>query len=553
MVKARTQSPEKIQFKDSDRKLLDDLVNLPSKLPRCPMMPDILEIQQSVSAAGSIRQVQEKYGKLFDLVFEDTNYEGSSEVVPSITAKIEAYLVDSLRMMFGATLTPSGSFEVDATAASTAIMLILDIHKVRTQYAENELVVYSNQKYSHVPAAGKISEFITILLVKVLHLSWRQPLESDMLAIISRLAPAYDFSSDTRYSSFINGDYDWKMRQIVPHDASHMTLYTHPIAIGPGAHTALDSLFASRWPDDPIVGEMILEWWGWHFRRVGAPYVVLFYSPGFTGKSTLLKAMAKSIGEDVISHASITQLVGEFGLSKLLTANNAELVVGDFNDEIDATVSWPIQIIKQLSSPDSVLNISRKNKEAINLPARTLLTQATNTMPSVAFGSLENTVGYKRRLVPIDWGNPLRPDEVDEHFAEKLAAELGAIVWDAIDAYNQLEDRGVNNFVRSETVKATHSQWFGDTNVKTPVEEFVEQFVKREDGSKTLRSTFYDAYVEWLKDTDRYSAKYTKKKSFWTEFEYVAGRNFGMVIEHGYAHNHATVELDIILNMNGDA
>lgn len=547
MAKSKHQDVRKTRFTLKNRLLMEALIDVHS-VTGVPKISDEMEaLINDPNSAGALKAAREKYGELFTHLFgEDVGLKDGVKH-RDVTAKVESEMIGALRVMFGVTPSANGDFDVDATSFATTLLQLINVQKIRSPDADKAMVMYSNVEHSYVPAAGKLNELITVIIVKLLHLSWLSNVESDVLAIIDRLAPEYDFSSDNRYSSFINGDYDWEKRELVEHDPSHMTLYTHPVVIAPGKHPILDSMFASRWPGDPVVGEMILEWWGWHYQRIGAPFVVIFYSPGFTGKSTLLTQMAKSMGDGVVSHAAITQLTGEFGLSKLLTRNNADLVLGDFNDEIDAKTAWPVQIVKQLSSPGSTLNIARKNKEAVNLQSRTLLTQAMNSKPSVAFGSLENTVGYKRRLVPIDWGQPLSADEADDKFSEKLEQELGAIVWDAIEMFNCLKDRGLGTFVRSETVKATREIWFGEEKATTPVEEFVEKFVDRDNGKKTARSVFFNAYVEWLKETDKYSAKYVNNQRFWPEFEHAAGEKLGMTIEHGNIHNHLTAEFDIVL------
>jgi|GEM_PF-3937446 len=548
MTKARNQSMGMNEFTDANKKLIDELID-PTKCKRLPVQDEIQSLLMKPESKGAIYELRKQYGKICDVVFDiDANtYIGAFNA--ALFKKLEAYMVDTLRAMFGAYGTPEAGYRIDTTQLANALLSMTHMYKIRSVDVDKELVIYSNAKFSYVPALSKLNDMLAITIINLLNLSWRPIYETEVVAIISRLAPEYNFSADNRYSIFLNCTYDWLEKKYVPHDPGQMCLHTHPVEVKQGDYPNLKKMFEERWPNDPIVGEMLIEWLGFNLRRsFGAPFIMVWYSLGQSGKSTLINAMASIIGEEAVSHASLNQLGGEFGLSKLLTTNGSEMVMSDFADETDSNSPWPIQIIKQLSSPGSKVNVNRKNKAPINVPARTLLTQATNTIPSIKSGSLENTHGYRRRIVPIPWGAPLGA-KADTDFGKRLESEYGAITYAAIEAYNRLEARDIKTFIRSPTVLKTADEWFGRVQ-EHPMKKFVDDFIESNDGGRVGRPAIFDEYKSWLRNANLYAANLVEPRAFWKDLQKYVSAKMNKPVEIGSGHNHVQVILDIKLNQN---
>ena len=216
----------------------------------------------------------------------------------------------------------------------------------------------------------------------------------------------------------------------------------------------------------------------------------LFVGSGANGKSVLLELIARILGKENTSRASITDLQRRFGMSEL-----AGKKVNVRNELSRDQMKRPDLIKEIITAPET------KYEEKYAKPRATRNTSkfffAINRFPLVA---QDTGPAFFRRWVVFRFPNNFVGNLRDSRLLDKMTAEIPGIIRSCVDAY--VEFRGMHDDFDSffgaagvnleDLVKKT---WLRDNY---PVVEFVEEHCETCGKNHYLNSSkFRDKFVEW--------------------------------------------------------
>lgn len=238
---------------------------------------------------------------------------------------------------------------------------------------------------------------------------------------------------------------------------------------------------------------LLQEWFGYtllcdsRFQKF-----LLMVGEGNDGKGVILNLWIKMLGTDNVSHVSLDQLSGRFGLQPLL--GKLANICGDLC-EIDIVAEG---VLKRLTGEDNV-TVDRKNLSLITMAPVVKLVFATNSLPRFQ----DKSRGIWRRLIVMPFRVSIEEGHENERLAHDLEQELpGILNWSLDGLRRLLANRGFSTCSICTAAKEDH-QFDCD-----PVMQFLDEagyfpVADPSVGYTITASSFYREYDEWCKEANR--------------------------------------------------
>ena len=225
---------------------------------------------------------------------------------------------------------------------------------------------------------------------------------------------------------------------------------------------------------------------------------------GSNGKSVVLHILTEMLGRENVSHVSLEQLSGNFGLQPLLgkTAN----ICGDLN-ELDGVAEG---ILKQLTGQDNV-TVNRKNIDSITMRPAIKLIYSTNTLPRFK----DRSQGVWRRLMVMPFNVSIPQDQQNSELSQTLESELPGILNWAIEGLRRLLRQG--RFTECSVCRHATDEHRFDCD---PLMQFVDECIEFRPRAEMPKNCMYDLYTHWCEKSGR---KPTAKQTFSREFIKIEG------------------------------
>lgn len=272
---------------------------------------------------------------------------------------------------------------------------------------------------------------------------WRSSRHNEVIGFLSKSnsTPELDPGArpDPRYINMLNGLYDWKARQLVPHTPDHPSLVQLQVPWSPEATCpAFDAFLASVLPDDAL--DFFWELLG-YLLYSGNPFQVMpmLFGSGSNGKGTLLDVLTRIIGHTNASAVSLHDLAeNRFAPADLY--GKLINISGDLDDRWLKNTG----VIKQLTGGDSI-RAERKNGQPF-----TFINWSTPVFSlNDPFTTSDSSHGYARRLLVVPFDKLYDGTGRAGLFTE---SELAGVARHALGSLRTLMKRG--DFDRPESVQA---------------------------------------------------------------------------------------------------
>jgi putative DNA primase/helicase len=242
------------------------------------------------------------------------------------------------------------------------------------------------------------------------------------------------------------------------------------------------------WGEDPESIATLQEFMGYFLTQDTSYQKILMLSgPPRSGKGTIEKVIAGTVGERNICASSFSSLKSNFGLQTFLGKSLA-ILPDAHSSKHDDTV---VQRLKSISGGD-LITIDRKFATPISVRLSTRLLIDCNQLPRFkdTSGALANRMIILRLTKSF-------LDREDTALAERLLAERSGILLWAIAGWKRLTERG--RFVQPESGLPLRRDL---ENISSPVGQFVRECCRTDSPHAVVpRQTLYQTYVQLYKST----------------------------------------------------
>ena len=283
--------------------------------------------------------------------------------------------------------------------------------------------------------------------------------------------------------NFQNGFFDPINRRMVEHDPKYYA--TSQVAVSYNPNEKPEGAALEDWLQYAVENredrEMMLEYFGYCLTRdTRQQKFLIIQGVGGTGKSTLIKLLEHMIGDENISHISLSELTERFaaiGLKDKQLNSCSELSGKELQDTAR---------LKKITGED-VLRGEAKGKDAISFRSCAKLIFATNDLPLV---KNEKNDGFYRRLLVLTMNR--KPEAPQEDFFEKLEMELPYFLHLCVDALERMYQHGKIEVSPQSTEAIAQLRYESD-----PVEAFLMEQTDRKYGLQENRVSLHRAYLEY--------------------------------------------------------
>jgi len=231
-----------------------------------------------------------------------------------------------------------------------------------------------------------------------------------------------------------------------------------------------------------------------------------------TGKDTLDYLITKAMKRMVV-HTSLEQITSDYTFKEESLIGKRVIITS----EKPETIVRNVEILKRITG-GSILHAERKNKAAVEIEDNILkVVVFANELPT--FSRIEDAL--LDRLMIVKASNPLKEDEKDPMFKEKLEGEIPAFMTFMLYCYKQLRDRGfkLRKQKNEELSEMLLETYFRD------IEAWASEEVIYDPSLRTLRKEAYDSYAAWCIKKGK---KPIGRNSFYERFRLLLQRKYGI-------------------------
>lgn len=331
------------------------------------------------------------------------------------------------------------------------------------------------------------------------------------LAIVAPEESFEKLNADENLINFKNGVYNIRTGILSPHSPSILSTIQIPCDY----HADLSKNLAKNAPvfcnylntlcsDDADVKKLICQYMAVAISNIKGSRLkkaMVLYGPGDTGKSKIIELLQNLLGDDYCTVCDISDLEKRFTTSNLYGKRLAGCA-----DMTFATVS-EVKIFKNLTGGDRVY-AEKKCKDGFSFRYDGLFLFAANNLPH--FGGDKGSWVYNRFIVvPCD--NVIPKEKQDRSLIDKMISEKEAIISYLVSLLPEIIDSGFV-FVNPQKCKDALKSFMSENST---VIQFYDQFCEIRKsrpltGDKITGKSIYDAYIQWVKDTNatKFPSKY---------------------------------------------
>lgn len=220
---------------------------------------------------------------------------------------------------------------------------------------------------------------------------------------------------------------------------------------------------------------------------------------GGTGKSKVINLIQDIVGAANCSGISLQALNERFYPSML------QGMLLNACADISSDALMQVDNIKKATGED-VMICERKGRDPVPFRSYAKLIFSANKIP---LNLDEKSNAFYRRLLILEMNN--KPKKKDLELGEKLQAEIGYSIWMAVGALKKLYNDG--EFTESTMAKERVEDLYRAADT---VKAFVDECLKRQQGSKISRSLLYEKYKQYCENCGR---KYHSPNPFFKSLE----------------------------------
>lgn len=238
------------------------------------------------------------------------------------------------------------------------------------------------------------------------------------------------------YICFKNGTFNVQTGQMGAHDLAYylLNLISHdynPQAVAPAWLAFLDWIFGGD-PDKVEKIALLQEWFGYCLTAdTRWQLMLILLGSGANGKTVLASILRAMLGESNVSSASLDRFRQAYVRAELdgkLANIAADLPKGRHVADGE---------LKAIISGDSI-EVSPKYKPSYGIRPYVKIMACANTLPP----SRDDSKGYVRRLLILQFNNVVPPEQRDPQLFERLAAEMPGIITWSVEGLLRQRNRG---------------------------------------------------------------------------------------------------------------
>ena len=433
----------------------------------------------------------------------DADYTEAAEVVETASTAIEAFErtlgrqespTEDIEVLQGELVDPDRYFGKQGLLHASLRSDVVDIGPVATGPG------HTLWHYSHGVWLPHGEHEIRRRCRPLLGERWRR---AHVEGIVTDLAANKPFITDRQPTQWINtasGLLDWRTGELSDHRPDVASTYQLDCRWNPDATCpTVDAWLAEVAPADAI--DLIWEVFGTAIYG-DQPFhrAVMLYGPGRNGKSTLLRLIARLIGQAHISSVTL-QSLGESRFASAELFGKVANIAGD----LDARSIGRTDVFKQAVGADAI-TAERKHGQPFTFTNRATMIFAANELP----GSADLTEGFFSKWVVVPFtGLQIAPGAEDTTLEGRLHAEIEGVLVRAVKGLQRAMHRGCYDRPASVTAATESYQVNAD-----PLRRFMDDELDITGNAvdEMPRSAVYLRYKAWCEDN---GAKPLGANRFW--------------------------------------
>lgn len=336
-------------------------------------------------------------------------------------------------------------------------------------YMNNQVYLFQGQYYAPVDDAT-LKVFIKFALI---YLSDNTVAASDRKVINDNHAQfpysvmTLDTAPPASKINFDNGTLDLVTMKFSNHSYKDYFPYVLPYGYDPNAACPVFEKFLSEVLPERQVQDVIAEYIAWLFTpSLKLEKVMLLYGKGCNGKSVLVEIIENLIGQENVSHESLSDLADN--------ANARANIIGkrlNTCTDIGTAIENP-DVLKRLASGESI-SVKKLYQDVATVDDYAKNIFCCNELPK----SKDMSDGFVRRLLIIPFDRQIPKDRVDPTLASRIISnELPGIMNWVIDGYQRLARQQA--FTDSPCIQRMTEEYRRHKTVKGKIKLYLPPFWK---------------------------------------------------------------------------
>jgi len=372
-------------------------------------------------------------------------------------------------------------------------------------FHENEQTFYFyNQKYWQIIDDSNIKTgAMARLLTKYLINNYPQiNIQSNTVSelkyfLTKTIENVYDKPELTPYTAFEDCVLDLTTLETFPHSPELLAFHYLPIPFPKVEQPTpvFDYFLECAFPGNEEMKNLLYEMLGFYLSPSPAGFTFFIYGAAAAGKSQLLELIKILIGKQFYSGVSLQSLTNSsFSVAGLL---GKRVNIKD-EDESEYIKSDKLKALID----HRTIQAEKKFSQPFDFEPFTKFLFASNQLPK--FKMVDD--GLLRKLIFVEFKNPIPPERRDIHLLNKLKAELPGIIYKALQGMRRFYDNGERFVLPKDCKDGEHSflytslaaiQFFEDNYILT------EKHREENQDLWTRNETLYNAYKDWSKENGK--------------------------------------------------
>ena len=348
---------------------------------------------------------------------------------------------------------------------------------------DGELYIYNLNNY-YEKAEDWMLKSLFKLLLNELGFIWTTKFEREGLGALKRdsITVINEFNSSNTLN-FKNGLFSFDDGELHPHNPNN-TLCTYILDYEYDKNA--NCLFFLKFIEETTCGDkqlqaVLQEVIGYSLsNETKAEKAIMFFGTGCNGKSVLASIMTKLVAEEQTCAISLDALNEKFSMAGFI---GKRLNIAAENEKFPNS-----EKLKTLVSCDKV-NVCIKYQSDWVGRLQTKHIFLMNELPVTP----DVTYGFFRKIMIVPFNNIVKVEDIDRDLVQKLSLELSGIFNWAYEGYLRLVSNDFN-FSKCDVIEQIMLEY---KNRENPTGEFFHAMYEKYCGSKIIKSSIYDKYVDW--------------------------------------------------------
>jgi len=214
---------------------------------------------------------------------------------------------------------------------------------------------------------------------------------------------------------------------------------------------------------------------------------VMFIGGGSNGKSVLLEYIDSIFGKKNITHIPIQEISeGGFVLSRL------DGKLANIFADIESTELRKSGKLKQIIGGEGI-EVQRKYQDPYTMYSRAKFIFSANKFPK----TFDQTDGFFRRFIVLQWMRKFTDDEKDTHLLERLTTdkkEMSKIFKVLVKLAKEIDAKG--DFTFTKPINEIRDTW---NELADPILMFIQKKLEDSNGDICTKKDVYEAYVKFAR------------------------------------------------------